>query len=187
MAGSLASATSSRVDSASKHIVPCKVNTDFLISTMHDSNVHGATRELQIHKMKYCMHKDDLVIGLGRALGTVSVYNYQKKAYPTVFTTNVGWGKDVRKFLALVNCHVQAPEDLKYILDQATEQSNDSKFKHDGRKNAMKIVHNMLECHFVGVSLGLAYAHGDSGDTVASVMVGGLKTVLNGRFQVNTE
>jgi hypothetical protein len=44
----------------------------------------------------------------------------------------------------------------------------------------------MLEFYFVGVSLGLAYAHPHSGDTVASVMIGGLRTVLNGHFQVHT-
>lgn len=33
-AGSLASATSSRVDSASKHITPCKVHTDYMASLL---------------------------------------------------------------------------------------------------------------------------------------------------------
>lgn len=37
-----------------------------------------------------------------------------------------------------------------------------------------------------GVALGIAYAHQDSGDTVATVMIGGLRTVLNGHFTVNT-
>lgn len=47
-------------------------------------------------------------------------------------------------------------------------------------------VENLLDFYFVGVSLGLAYAHPHSGDTVASVMIGGLRTVLNGAFQVHT-
>jgi hypothetical protein len=48
MAHSLASSTGTRVDSASKHIVACKVSTDYmasLISSAHSDNAH---RELQV-------------------------------------------------------------------------------------------------------------------------------------------
>lgn len=55
-AGSLASATSSRVDSASKHIQPCKVNTDYMISLL-EAYCDAPARELQNNKMRYCMHK----------------------------------------------------------------------------------------------------------------------------------
>jgi hypothetical protein len=44
----------------------------------------------------------------------------------------------------------------------------------------------MPQFSFQGVSLGLAYAHPDSGDTVGTVMMGGLRTVLNGHFKANT-
>lgn len=54
------------------------------------------------------------------------------------------------------------------------------------KDNIKQVLDNMLEQYFVGVSLGLAYAHPHSGDTVCSVMVGGLRTVLNGHFQVHT-
>lgn len=86
MAGSLASATSTRVDSASKHIVPCKVNTDYMASLV-GNNVDNAMRELQTNKMRYCMHKDDVVIGLGRPMYGSSVNNNRKKAYPSVIVT----------------------------------------------------------------------------------------------------
>jgi glycerol-3-phosphate responsive antiterminator len=85
---SLASATSSRVDSASKHIVPCKMNTDYMVSIMRpDTMSSDAVRELQQNKMKYCMHKDDLVIGLGRSTYGSASFTNQKKAYPSVITT----------------------------------------------------------------------------------------------------
>jgi hypothetical protein len=51
MAGSLASATSTRVDSASKHIVPCKVNTDYMASLVGE-NTENSMRELQTNKMR---------------------------------------------------------------------------------------------------------------------------------------
>lgn len=63
MAGSIASATSTRVDSASKHILPCKVNTDYMASLVGD-NSENAMRELQINKMKYCMHKVNFHVSL---------------------------------------------------------------------------------------------------------------------------
>lgn len=44
----------------------------------------------------------------------------------------------------------------------------------------------MIEMYVVGVALGTAWAHPSSGDTVASVMVGGLKTVMNGAFPIHT-
>ena len=47
-------------------------------------------------------------------------------------------------------------------------------------------IENLLEFYVVGVSLGTAWAHPSSGDTVASVMVGGLKTVQNGAFPIHT-
>lgn len=47
-------------------------------------------------------------------------------------------------------------------------------------------VDNLLEFYVVGVSLGTAWAHPSSGDTVASVMIGGLRTVQNGAFPIHT-
>lgn len=47
-------------------------------------------------------------------------------------------------------------------------------------------IENLLEFYVVGVSLGTAWAHPSSGDTVASVMVGGLRTVQNGAFPIHT-
>jgi hypothetical protein len=44
----------------------------------------------------------------------------------------------------------------------------------------------MLEFYVVRVSLGTAWAHPSTGDTVASVMIGGLRTVQNGAFPIHT-
>lgn len=41
----------------------------------------------QINKHKYCMAKDDIVMGLGRPMFGASVHNNKKKAYPSVITT----------------------------------------------------------------------------------------------------
>lgn len=47
MASSLATATGTRVDSASKHIVPCKVATDYLSSLISSQHAENPGRELQ--------------------------------------------------------------------------------------------------------------------------------------------
>ena len=48
MAHSLASATGTRVDSASKHIVPCKVSTDYMASLISAQYADNPMRELQV-------------------------------------------------------------------------------------------------------------------------------------------
>lgn len=120
MAGSLAAATSTRVDSASKHILPCKVNTDYLASMFSDS-VDNAMRVLQTDKMKYCTHKDDIVIGTGRPMYGCSINNSRKKAYPSVISTMGAIPVENLRFMAFSNFYVQKMEDsanVKQIFGQ---------------------------------------------------------------------
>lgn len=200
MSGSLASATNTRVDSASKHIIPCKVNTDYMASLINNS-VENAMMELQQNKMKYCMHKDDVVIGLGKPLYGTSMNKSSKRAYPSVIVTLAGMQKGARRFMALQNFMVRHYGDLdkskKIFVDVLMQRHGDSAEDKrvyetivgknmDQRDTIIHQVNNMLEMYFAGISLGLAYAHPHSGDTVASVMIGGLRTVLNGHFQIHT-
>lgn len=180
MAGSLASATSTRVDSASKHIIPCKVNTDYMASLMEDTT-ENAMRELQQNKMRYCMHKDDVVIGLGRPQYGASMNNSRKKAYPSVVVTLASMTKAARKFIAVNNFLVQDYTHLNNIkknyLDILYETRDvpalqnagkDADYRDAvtkakelvGKKETIKRqIDNMLQMYFVGISLGLAYAH----------------------------
>lgn len=48
MSHSLASSTGTRVESASKHIVPCKVATDYLMALVGSRHTDNAARELQV-------------------------------------------------------------------------------------------------------------------------------------------
>ncbi len=57
---SLAQATNTRLDSACKHIQQCRVATDEML------NFVGDIEEIQRNKYRYCIHKDELVVGLGR-------------------------------------------------------------------------------------------------------------------------
>ena len=57
----------------------------------------------QINKHKYCMAKDDIVLGLGRPMYGSSVYANRKKAYPSVITTLGQMEKEARQWIALHN------------------------------------------------------------------------------------
>lgn len=156
------------------------------------------------------MHKDDVVVGLGRPMYGSSVNNNRKKAYPSVIVTLADMEVECRRWIAIHNFMVTnysesnkmkdaylgilassgmmvgnagafagVNPDAKIAMENLTAMSSD---KRDRIKNQIE---NLLEFYFVGISLGLAYAHPHSGDTVASVMIGGLRTILNGHFQVS--
>ena len=171
------------------------------MSSMIDGSMNDSMRELQMNKMKYCMHKDDIAIGLGRPMYGTSVNMCNKKAYPSVISTMGGTNIYVRRWMAVHNFMAATYEDTSNLKNRFVNCLQDNHKNINGfddsqgharwkdidpslRKNLDKKINNMLEFYFVGVSLGLAYAHQHSGDTVASVMVGGLKTILNGAFQV---
>ena len=58
---SLAQGTNTRLDSACKHIQQCRVSTDDMMRFVGDF-----ADELQRNKYRYCTHKDEMVVGLGR-------------------------------------------------------------------------------------------------------------------------
>lgn len=186
-AGSLASATSSRVDSASKHIQACKVNTDYMLSLVEGTCDNGSM-ELQQNKMKYCMHKDDVVIGIGRCKygSSINQSTCRKKAYPSVVTTLGRMSDFARRWLAMHNFLTTNPGIMDFMLHQLEHAQRHNASGFQMYNIGISQIKNAMEHYFVGISLGMAYAHPNSGDTVASVMIGGLRTVLNGAFQVHT-
>lgn len=58
---SLAQATNTRLDSACKHIQQCRISTDDMMRF-----VNNEADELERNPFRYCIHKDELVVGLGR-------------------------------------------------------------------------------------------------------------------------
>lgn len=62
--------------------------------------MHG---NVQINKHKYCMAKDDIVIGLGRPMYGSSVHANRKKAYPSVITTLGHMEPEARRWIAVHN------------------------------------------------------------------------------------
>ncbi len=59
---SIGTATGSRVDSAAKHIMACKVDSRLLGCWTANPAQSDPTSYLHTNKMKWCMHKDEIVL-----------------------------------------------------------------------------------------------------------------------------
>ena len=77
---SLASATATRVDSACKHHQQCRISYDHMLDFV------GSAVELERDKMLYCVHKDELVVGIGRPWIHERVRKLPLSAYPRVLS-----------------------------------------------------------------------------------------------------
>jgi hypothetical protein len=140
------------------------------------SHEHNSEKELIHNKM----NKDELVIGIGRPVAESSMINTMK-AYPSVIT-NMGQTSD--KVLSILSdvqtgrCRRDQWKDiLKEIKGRTVEKFTDLEIKQ---------LENAHYMYFVGISVGLAYAHSSSGDTVGSVMAGGLRSFRNGPADVHS-
>ena len=155
-------------------------------------------RELQQNKDKYSTAQNDIVIGLGRPMYGASMQNSRKKAYPAVIATMGQMDVYVRKWIAVHNFLMQdytQSSGMKANFTSIVKGGSNQKGVAIAKKYSLdqnraeyicSLTNNLLEMFFMGISLGHAYAHPHDGDTVCSVMVGGLRTVLNGAFQVHT-
>jgi hypothetical protein len=196
---SLGSATSSHLDSACKHIQQCRVSQDHMVQftkAPHDPE------ELVRNKYRYCVHKDELVLSVGKCWGRQNgTKRFQNNAYPRV-VSNMGQlldpaGDDrseVEKIIKLMYHHVQSiPERDRFLTmmqegtaaNFVTEKETTPYLKQEGDtmlfKNQLPYIYDFGA---VGYANTLGWAHSDSGDTMSSVMIGGLRTVTNGDFEV---
>lgn len=194
---SLGTMTGTVVDSAAKHIRQCKVNTDLM-------GVWSSCTPQELHqnKYKYITHKDDLVLNvtqkIGRALSNkVDVYpsvvstfadidvNAQcammwlyDSALPIDFLTKVGSiGGAEAALRENVTTDVQAwaaPKFHNPPFDVTTSDSVKQRFN--------SFIARMPYLQAQGYAQTVGYASAVSGDTVLSVLIGGIVTVRNGHF-----
>jgi hypothetical protein len=194
---SLASATSTRVDSACKHIQQCRVSYDHMLDFVDSAH------ELEKDKMKYCVHKDEMAVGVARPWDKEATRQLSISAYPRI-VSNMGDITNGPK-------HEPALRMIKYLYHFATSlqkrqriirqmnpvgQAENNVDGHaglvrhyfedeQGRRMALgKHMAKMYDYYPVGVANTLGYAHPNSGDTMSSVMIGGLRTIMNGDFEV---
>lgn len=162
---SLASSTGTRLDSAAKHIVVARICTDFYAQFANNMN------DLQEKKLDYMARRDEICLGIGRPFNPKMGFSHaDNKAYIPVLT-NVGaiqcTGSNVADFYTKIY-------DARTAEDAKEQMKNNAMLKGQS--------YYPSELFFSGISLTEAFAHPHSGDTALSTMIGGLKTIRNGRF-----
>jgi hypothetical protein len=200
---SLGNITGTNLDSACKHIQQCKVSFDHMLFFTENAD------ELEKEKMRFCAHKDEVIVGIGRPWKKAKVRNLPPCAYPRI-VSNLGnitredekykmpckmitflfhTATDVYTRSMLVNAMDQKdgfecvgpdlnPEESFFFI--ARDASRKPKFERTD-----KHLHCMFDYYPVGIGNTVAFANPRSGDTVGSVMIGGLRTVMNGDWEVH--
>lgn len=201
---SLAQATSTSLDSACKHIQQCRVSQDHMAKFC----VPADPDELIRNKYRYCVHKDELVLGIGRCWAKdQSDKKFQNNAYPRV-VSNLGGLADkngdkdsyvVKMIKLMYHNATSIPErdEILRRLQDATpaefppDMVNGSRYLDDALPGHTHMqfraeVGKIYDFVTVGYANTLGWAHAHTGDTMTSVMIGGLRTVMNGDFEVFT-
>lgn len=189
---SIGSATGSRVDSAAKHIMACKMDTR-LLSQWIQTRESDPQNYLHATKMQWCMHKDEIVLNTTKKL-SVTAGDSSIKAYPLVVTTVGEMHSATQNFLKHLYRKSNATEFCNYLeagIDNQTPFMNqfyasENVTKDEDKSLVAKQIKSLAEFRCQGVALGVAWASYLSGDTVASVLVGGMVTVQNGAFPMHT-
>ncbi len=211
---SLGSITGTHLDSACKHIQQCKVSFDHMLFFADSAD------ELEKEKMRFCAHKDEMIVGIGRPWKKAKTRTLPPCAYPKIVSNlgNISAKQDEkyllpRKMIVFLFHTARDVLHRKIIIDNmdcpngfaaddntffgANLQPNDNFFKDDATslsvktksghtcKNLSKYLDRMFDFYPVGICNTIAYANPRSGDTVGSVMIGGLRTVMNGHWEVH--
>jgi len=178
----IATATGTRLDSASKHTMACKLD-DALHVEWHDK-MSNARTNIQNNKYQFAMQKDELVLNVTQKLYTASVLRSGAKAYPAVVTSTGAMPWIVKaglqtlygstsgdKFLSMRDCDKLLEQMARYTTVNPADQ-----------KIIKRMWGTMPFFTAQGYALGTAWASPHSGDTVGTVLVGGMVTVRNGAF-----
>ena len=190
---SLAASTGTRNDSASKHNMPCKVDTKLITSWMTPGG--DLERRLHTERLRFAVQKDELVMNVSYRMFETSSYN----AYPAITSTLSEMSKDVQKVVWGLYAQSDPTNFKQYsqVMKGLTHGGDDHiqriinefltplnitiKSDSDLRQNAKKFGH-MPFFRAQGYALGTGYASSLSGDTVCTVMVGGMHSCMNGAF-----
>jgi hypothetical protein len=196
----LGTATGTRLDSAAKHIMACKVDSRLLSNWIPQVTYMAGDVMSYLHnnKMKWCMHKDEIVLNSTKKINLAG--DSLSKAYPLVISS-VGEMNTTTKHIITALYAKETPSEFMQCVDscaKVTEATFDqfidqfngidtvSPPNQDEKSDVVRQISTMPEFRCQGVALGQAWANYLSGDTVASVLVGGMMTVQNRHFTVHT-
>ena len=192
---SLASTTGTNLDSSSKHIQQCRISYDHMMEFVENGQV------LEREKMSYCVHKDEIVVGISRPWYKEDTRALPPSAYPRVISClgDITQPKydACRKMMLYMYHFATSIRRRNEILEQFRQHlqhgvptnTPDARNYFNDPQNAQPMnlqpfIHKMYDYYPVGVANTLGYAHPNSGDTMTSVMIGGLRTVQNGDFPI---
>jgi hypothetical protein len=197
---SIGTATGTRLDSAAKHIMACKVDSRLLTNWIPDVTCLTGDVMSYLHnnKMKWCMHKDEIVLNSTKKINPAG--DSLSKAYPLVIST-VGEMNTTTKNVITALYAKETPSEFMECMDSCASVT-DSTFdqflgtftgidrittpNNSEKSDIVRQISTLPEFRCQGVALGQAWASYLSGDTVASVLVGGMMTVQNGHFTMHT-
>lgn len=186
----LAASTGTRVDSQ-KHNMACRLHEALMMSWC--ANQDNARNHMHTHKMKYCMHKDELALNCGQPLNDTSTVVNPTRAYPMVVTNLGDMSQSSKQLLRwLYNDSRSGTEWLdnkelvRGLCRQGSQHALRQVFGSADRDNTNKVLQEITNLPYFtaqGYALGIAYASTLSGDNVGTVMIGGMQTVMNGAFE----
>ena len=176
----VASATGTRLDSAAKHQIAVRASYEHLLSWVGYEQV-----VLQKEKNAFSIAKDDLTIGVSRPMrkNESSRGNHRNKAYPSVVTTLARMEPPAKNYLVALfhnPTNFQERDDFIKRVERRPEVWDPVM-----SEIAKKQIAEMPEFYFVGVSVGFAHPHPLSGDNTCTTMLGGMRTIMNGAFEVD--
>lgn len=160
----------------------CKVDSDLMMDFV-SKNINGPSdkrREMHINKHKYCVFKNDLVLCTNKPLfpSDNNKSGHRQNAYPAVVSTLGDVELCCKKFLATYYSYHSATAQMRFHM-QVSQKTE--KLKEIFQDNSGLIL-NLPYFSAQGYALGTAWASDQTGDTVSSVLVGGMQTVMNGAF-----
>jgi hypothetical protein len=192
---SIGNMTNTLIETGARHMQQCRTNYDVLLSLAGETEA-----ELLNNPNKWGMAKDELAVSCNRNIFDDAPKLATKYAYPSVITClgsfcadDTAKKKDPALFLAAYY-HFMGQYSVatisKAIFDEGRENTTFDEIE-DGVGNAQSlhvpaVAKQLRQFVPVGYSVTPACAHATTGDTVGSVQIGGLRTVMNGGFEVQT-
>jgi hypothetical protein len=173
---SIGNMTNTLIETGARHMQQCRTNQDVLAAMC------GSATELADNDNVYCMGKDELAVSCGTQLFGRVPKTATKYAYPNVVST-LGQLTDAEKILLGEYYHSMGLKKPAEVLDHVVKNHTTAATEEDFDTGRIKQFRHFIP---VGYSVGHACAHARNGDTVASVQIGGLRTVLNGGYDVST-
>ena len=178
----IATATGTRLDSASKHTMACKLD-DTLHVDWHGEQCNARVN-IQNNKYRFAMLKDELALNVTQKLNNASRIRTGAKAYPSVVTSLGMMPWPVKRALARLYSAATGPEFLH--LRVAANVIHAIDINDEDTAVVTRMWNTMPFFTAQGYALGTAWASAHSGDTVGTVLVGGMLTVRNGAFACRT-